>query len=128
MTVQRTLWTVALLGIGGVALAGCEAAAPSAPPAGSSATSPAVANAVSGSVRQAWQAARKNIADSTELMAEADYAFKPVDTVRSFGQILTHLAGANYVFCSAARGEARPTGPGPSGRVVDAEYREARKS
>jgi molecular chaperone DnaK len=25
-------------------------------------------------------------------------------------------------------GEARPTGPGPSGRVVDAEYREARKN
>jgi molecular chaperone DnaK len=27
----------------------------------------------------------------------------------------------------AATGEARPTGPGPSGRVVDAQYREARK-
>jgi molecular chaperone DnaK len=27
----------------------------------------------------------------------------------------------------AASGAARPTGPGPSGRVVDAEYREARK-
>jgi hypothetical protein len=36
-------------------------------------------------------------------MPEADYAFKPVDSVRSFGAILAHVAGANYVFCAAAR-------------------------
>ena len=41
-------------------------------------------------------------------MAEADYAFKPVDSVRTFGQVLAHIAGANYLFCSAAKGEAAP--------------------
>ena len=108
MTVKRVLWSIVVVGVGGVGLAACEAAAPPAPPAGSSGAAPAVQNAVSSSIRQSWQSARKNIADSAEVMAEADYAFKPVDTVRSFGQILTHLAGANYVFCSAAKGEAPP--------------------
>jgi uncharacterized damage-inducible protein DinB len=41
-------------------------------------------------------------------MEEANYAFKPVDSVRTFGQILAHVAGASYVFCSAAKGEKSP--------------------
>jgi uncharacterized damage-inducible protein DinB len=41
-------------------------------------------------------------------MPEKDYSFRPVDTVRTFGQILAHVAGANYVFCSAAKGEKSP--------------------
>jgi len=41
-------------------------------------------------------------------MPESDYSFRPVDTVRTFGQILAHVAGANYVFCSAAKGEKSP--------------------
>ena len=41
-------------------------------------------------------------------MPEANYAFKPVDTVRSFGAVVAHVAGANYVFCSAAVGEKPP--------------------
>ena len=41
-------------------------------------------------------------------MPEKDYGFRPVETVRTFGQILAHVAGANYVFCSAAKGEASP--------------------
>jgi hypothetical protein len=41
-------------------------------------------------------------------MPEANYAVRPVDTVRTFGQMLAHVAGANYVFCAAARGEKAP--------------------
>jgi uncharacterized damage-inducible protein DinB len=41
-------------------------------------------------------------------MPEKDYSFRPVETVRTFGQILAHVAGANYVFCSAAKGEKSP--------------------
>lgn len=60
------------------------------------------------SIRKAWDDAKLNIKESADQMAEANYAFKPVDTVRTFGQILSHLAGANYVFCSAAKGEKTP--------------------
>ena len=74
---------------------------------GASAQAPA-ANAVSGAIKSAWDGARKNIKDSADQMPEADYAFKPVATVRSFGEVLAHVAGASYVFCSAAKGEKTP--------------------
>lgn len=51
---------------------------------------------------------RTNITKSAEMVPEADYAFKPVATVRSFGQILGHLANENYDFCAAAKGEKNP--------------------
>jgi uncharacterized damage-inducible protein DinB len=45
---------------------------------------------------------------SAEKMPEENYNFKPVDTVRSFGQIIGHLADAQYLFCSTASGEKSP--------------------
>jgi uncharacterized damage-inducible protein DinB len=60
---------------------------------------------ISQSIRNAWAGAKRNIVESADQMPEADYAFKPVDTVRSFGAILAHVAGANYVFCAPARGD-----------------------
>jgi hypothetical protein len=38
-------------------------------------------------------------------MPEEEYAFKPDPAVRSFGQILGHIADADYLFCSAVLGE-----------------------
>ena len=70
--------------------------------------SPAIANPISAGVRTAWESAKRNLTRSAELMPEQDYGFRPVDTVRTFGQILAHVAGANYVFCSAAKGEKSP--------------------
>jgi len=65
-------------------------------------------NPISQAIRQGWQSAQKNITDSAELMPEANYGFKPVDSVRTFGQILAHVAGANYLFCAASKGEKSP--------------------
>lgn len=45
---------------------------------------------------------------SAEKMPEESYGFKPVDTVRSYGQIVGHLADAQYLFCSLALGEKNP--------------------
>lgn len=61
------------------------------------------ADPISQSIRNTWTGAKRNITESADQMSEADYAFKPVDTVRSFGAILAHIAGANYVFCAPAR-------------------------
>ena len=49
-----------------------------------------------------------NLTRATAAMPDARFSFKPVDTVRSFGQIVAHVAGANYIFCAAARGEKAP--------------------
>jgi hypothetical protein len=40
-------------------------------------------------------------------MPEAEYGFKPAPRVRSFGQILGHIAGERYFYCSSARGEQK---------------------
>src|ERR1700751_2104812 len=45
---------------------------------------------------------------SAEKMPEENYTFKPVDTVRSYGQIVGHVAGGQHIFCSLARGETNP--------------------
>ncbi|HKD62921.1 MAG TPA: DinB family protein [Candidatus Acidoferrales bacterium] len=45
---------------------------------------------------------------SAEKMPEENYSFKPVDTVRSYGQIVGHVADAQYLFCSLASGEKNP--------------------
>jgi uncharacterized damage-inducible protein DinB len=82
----------------------CAIALSSHPAAAQSSAS----NPVASSVRTAWDGAKRNLTRSAELMADRDYSFRPVDTVRTFGEILAHVAGANYVFCSAAKGEASP--------------------
>lgn len=45
---------------------------------------------------------------AAEQVPEADYAFKPTADVRSFGQLVGHIANAGYMFCSTALGEAAP--------------------
>ena len=46
---------------------------------------------------------------AAEKMPEEEYAFKPDPAVRSFGQILGHIADSNYLFCSTALGEKSPS-------------------
>jgi uncharacterized damage-inducible protein DinB len=45
---------------------------------------------------------------SAEKMPEENYAFKPTEAVRSYGQIVGHVADAQYLFCSIALGETNP--------------------
>lgn len=66
------------------------------------------ANPISQAIKAAWDGAKQNIKESADVMPEPTYGFKPVESVRTFGQILAHIAGANYVFCSAAKGEKPP--------------------
>jgi uncharacterized damage-inducible protein DinB len=46
---------------------------------------------------------------AAEKMPEENYSFKPTPDVRSFGQLVGHVADANYMFCSQASGEANPS-------------------
>jgi len=55
-----------------------------------------------------FQNVKGYIIKSAEQMPEENYAFKPVPTVRSFGQLVGHVANANYMFCSVAKGEKSP--------------------
>ena len=63
---------------------------------------------LSGAIGMLWQGARLNIQESAAQIPEGDYSFRPTLEVRTFGQMLAHIAGANYVFCAAAKGERSP--------------------
>lgn len=45
---------------------------------------------------------------SAEKMPEESYGFRPAASVRSYGQIIGHVADAQYSFCSVALGEKNP--------------------
>jgi len=68
----------------------------------------APANPISQAIRDSWTPAKTNFRRSADVMPEAKYGFKPVDTVRSYGAILAHVAGAAYESCAAAKGEKPP--------------------
>jgi uncharacterized damage-inducible protein DinB len=45
---------------------------------------------------------KQNILRSAEKMSEEKYAFQPTDGVRTYGQLLAHVADGQYEFCGAA--------------------------
>ena len=51
---------------------------------------------------------RRNLAEAAELMPADAYTFKPTPEVRSFGELIGHLADGNFYFCAQAKGEAPP--------------------
>lgn len=56
--------------------------------------------------RQLWQDVTSNITAVAQELPESLYAYKPTPEVRSFGQLIGHVAGSQYLFCAAALGEA----------------------
>jgi uncharacterized damage-inducible protein DinB len=55
---------------------------------------------------------RSNMQDkimkSAEVMPESKYSYRPTKDVRSFAELLTHVADISYTLCSNAKGEANP--------------------
>jgi uncharacterized damage-inducible protein DinB len=48
------------------------------------------------------------LSKTADQVAEDLYGFKPTPEVRSLGQLLGHVANANFMFCSMALGEKSP--------------------
>jgi uncharacterized damage-inducible protein DinB len=46
---------------------------------------------------------------AAQKMPEENYSFKPTPEVRSFGQLVGHVADASFAFCSQASGETNPS-------------------
>ena len=63
---------------------------------------------ISSGARWGYAQIARNVLESAEKVAEADYGYKPVDTVRSFGQLVGHVANAQYLFCATVKGEPNP--------------------
>jgi uncharacterized damage-inducible protein DinB len=48
------------------------------------------------------------LVSSAEKMPEENYNLKPTEAIRSYGQLVGHVADAQYMFCSVALGEKNP--------------------
>ena len=55
---------------------------------------------------------RSNMQDklmkSADAMPESKYSYRPTKDVRSFAEILNHVADISYILCSNVKGEASP--------------------
>jgi uncharacterized damage-inducible protein DinB len=74
-------------------------------------TPPPAGKVIATVVQRQFATVKRYISQSAELMAEADYQFKPQGTaadIRTFGAILAHVAGSSFVYCAAAKGVASP--------------------
>ncbi|HET8546536.1 MAG TPA: DinB family protein [Bryobacteraceae bacterium] len=65
-------------------------------------------SSLSSSVRTVYTIVKGNLLKSAEKMPEDQYGFKPTESVRSFGQIVGHVADANNNMCAASLGIANP--------------------
>ena len=59
-------------------------------------------------VRPLYERLRDLYIKSAEMMPEADYSFRPTEKVRTFGEVLGHIANEHFLFCSTAFGVANP--------------------
>jgi uncharacterized damage-inducible protein DinB len=59
-------------------------------------------------VRTKWTEVRDYITQSAADMSEAQYAYRPTPDVRSFGELIGHLAGSQNMYCAIALGEKPP--------------------
>src|SRR5579863_10309222 len=83
-----------------VALLGQEKSrAPAAPPA----------NPITASEKGFYSFVSEAVVGAAVKMPEENYSFRPTPEVRSFGQLVGHVADANYMFCSQSAGEANPS-------------------
>ena len=58
--------------------------------------------------REAWGFVKTMLLHAAEKMPEENYPFKPVPEVRSFGELIAHIVGAQNGLCAAVKGVARP--------------------
>ena len=61
---------------------------------------------------------QEKIMNAAEMMPESKYNYRPTKDVRSFGEILTHVADISYYLCSNMKGVAPPA---PSEKSSKAE-------
>lgn len=86
-----------LLAIAACCLFGIEAFAQDHPAASG--------NPLTSGTKMIYGFTKTNLLKSAEEMPEANYSFKPVSTVRSFGELVGHVADGQYEFCGPVAGD-----------------------
>jgi uncharacterized damage-inducible protein DinB len=109
------------LWLGGIALAAASLAAQGtmaprpAPPMERPAST--TADPIVASARGPYDEMKAYLVAAASEMPEKDYAFRPAampaadkQEIRTFGQVIAHVAQENYMFCAAALGQPQPAG------------------
>lgn len=100
---QITIRTIALAVF--ASAFGCLAAAAQTTDAGYwDMLSPSVAT----TVKTVHASIRRNLAETAATMPAEDYAFRPAQEARSFGEVIGHVINANFAICAQVRGEKSP--------------------
>ena len=58
--------------------------------------------------KQAYNGIKNNLTKMADKMPEEHYSFKPVPEIRTFGQLVAHVADSQGRTCAAAKGDTAP--------------------
>jgi uncharacterized damage-inducible protein DinB len=105
---MRTILRTLLICLLAPAAAGLAQDRPPTTPAAPVAPAAPLKDPFTGFNKTLYQGLKAILIRSAEKMPEENYGFKPAESVRSFGQILGHVADSQYLFCSRVLGEKRP--------------------
>lgn len=64
--------------------------------------------ALAGEMQHGYQNVQRNLAEAAEKMPDDQYGFKPTADIRPFGQLVAHVALAQFGTCAAFKGEPNP--------------------
>jgi uncharacterized damage-inducible protein DinB len=67
------------------------------------------ANALSTTLKQLYDGVTRNVVEAAEKMPADQFAFKPTPEVRSFGEMVGHVADSFYSYCSRANQATSPS-------------------
>jgi uncharacterized damage-inducible protein DinB len=79
------------------------------------------ANPMTAAAKGQFNMIKGNLAKTAAKVGEEHYAFKPTPEVRSLGQLIGHVADANFMICAAAAGEKPPQGGFEKGKTSKAD-------
>jgi hypothetical protein len=63
---------------------------------------------IAAGLQRAYNRVKGFVVQSADKLGEADYAFKPTNEIRSFGQLWGHVANFHYQVCAQVKGVPNP--------------------
>jgi DinB superfamily len=106
---KRVLLTPALILMVTSAIAQTKTAT-APPPTNAPGAIEQVKNPVSGALRDTLPSRQKNTVAAVEAMPADKFSYKPTPDQMTFGHLVAHMVGANYMLCSGAAAVPAPKG------------------
>ena len=112
-SIARVLVPVALLSVSGLASLANAQISPNLP------NPTSAPNPLTATLSMFRTNMQDKIINAADTMPESSYSYRPTKDVRSFAEIVTHVADISYYLCSNVRGEASPAAPAGKGSKTE---------